>query len=76
MGVQIKQVATIDLHPVNSPDYDGTPDMADLPSNNEAGVVHNLRTRYLGNNIYVSTPPAQRGLSSSCLSRLLANRIP
>lgn len=33
--------------------------MADLPSNNEAGVVHNLRARYLDNNIYVSpaTPP-------------------
>lgn len=45
---------TVELCRVNPPTYDGASDIADLTYLNEAGVVHNLRTRYMDNNIYVS----------------------
>lgn len=38
---------------MNPPKFDRVEDMAELTHLNEASVIHNLRTRYLSNLIYV-----------------------
>lgn len=40
---------------MNPPSYDGSEDIAELTYLNEASVVHNLRFRYMENEIYVSS---------------------
>ncbi|KAL8291895.1 hypothetical protein RQP46_002153 [Phenoliferia psychrophenolica] len=51
-GGNLLQVSSVELRPVNPPNYDGAEDIANLTFLNEASVVHNLKTRYEDDCIY------------------------
>lgn len=69
---QLVTVSSLDLKPVNPPNYDGAEDIANLTHLNEASVVHNLKTRYHEDSIYVSRPKTHHGWTGAhvaCRSR-------
>lgn len=49
------EVKKDDTEQMNPPKYEKTEDMANLTYLNEASVIHNLKQRYYGGLIYVST---------------------
>jgi len=53
--VQEKTVKKDSIQQMNPPKFEKVEDMANLTYLNEASVLHNLRSRYTGGYIYVSS---------------------
>lgn len=63
--LQQREVDAHQVDKVNPAKFDKADDMAELTHLNEASVVHNLRSRYQSDLIYVSNPKV--GILLSCI---------
>lgn len=52
---EVRTLPLFSLSPMNPPQFDGVDDIADLTHLNEASVINNLKQRYGGGDIYVSS---------------------
>lgn len=67
--LQQKTVKKDDIQQRNPPKYEKCEDMANLTYLSEAAILHNLRTRYVAQRIYVSiSPTTHHQLLLQCLS--------
>lgn len=69
--IQERKLKKEQTHPRNPVKFDGVEDMAELGYLNEPGVLHNLRTRYNSDRIYVSSCLMLITLISNLLADLL-----